>query len=299
MTLAKLEHQAVDSIGQQESLDTIGKTLAQSLDTIYAAGGPLGQQVEDALHGKWLGHPLHPVLVEIPIGAWTVVQVLDLIEAMGGDRSLAPGADAALAVGLAGALGAAATGLTDWKDSDGETKRVGLVHGMINLGATALYGLSLLARRRNQRGAGRQLALLGYGLSMAGAYLGGDMVYRQRLGTNHAEALDAPRFRAVLAEAELAEGETRLVEVDDVPLMLTRQEGKIYALGNVCSHLGGPLNEGEIDACSVRCPWHGSRFALEDGKPLEGPSTYAQPAYETRVRAGQIELRRLENGSMG
>jgi nitrite reductase/ring-hydroxylating ferredoxin subunit/uncharacterized membrane protein len=297
MTLSKLEHQAVDAIGKQESLDAVGDAVQQALERLYESGGAAGQQIEDALHGKWLGHPLHPVLVEIPIGAWTVVQVLDVIEALGGNRQLAPGADAALAVGLAGALGAAATGLTDWKDSSGEVKRVGLVHGIINVGATAFYGLSLLARRQNKRGAGRQLALLGYGLSLAGAYLGGDMVYRQRMGVNHAAGPDTDGFRAVFDDAALAEGEARVVELEGLPLLLTRREGRLFALANTCSHLGGPLADGEFDACSVRCPWHGSRFALDDGRVLEGPSTYSQPAYETRVRAGKIELRKLENGA--
>ena len=58
-----------------------------------------------------------------------------------------------------------------------------------------------------------------------------------------------------------------------------------------CAHLGGPLSEGELQEDSVVCPWHGSSFALEDGRVQDGPSAYSQPCLQTRVRKGQIEVR--------
>ena len=73
--------------------------------------------------------------------------------------------------------------------------------------------------------------------------------------------------------------------------MLIRRAGRIYALADSCAHLGGPLSEGQVDGLSIRCPWHGSRFDLEEGGVLEGPSTFPQPCFEIRVRAGQIEVR--------
>ena len=75
-----------------------------------------------------------------------------------------------------------------------------------------------------------------------------------------------------------------------VPVVLVRRAGRIYALSASCAHLGGPLSEGSVDDVGIRCPWHGSRFALEDGRILEGPSAFAQPCLNVRVRDGRIEL---------
>ena len=65
----------------------------------------------------------------------------------------------------------------------------------------------------------------------------------------------------------------------------------IYALGELCSHLAGPLADGEVTDCSLACPWHGSRFNLRDGQVLDGPATYPQPTFETRIKEGQIQVR--------
>jgi nitrite reductase/ring-hydroxylating ferredoxin subunit/uncharacterized membrane protein len=296
MDLAKHTHKVVDTIGQKEGLDAPAETLQQALNELYDAGGPAGQQIENVLHGVPLGHPLHPVVITIPIGAWTVTQVCDLLESTTGDRGYAKAADTALAVGLAGAVASAASGMTDWKDIDGEARRIGLVHGLLNVAATGLYVGSLLLRQRNARGAGRQLALLGYGLVMASGFLGGELVYRKHIGVSFANDSDIPdEYSAVLNEDELREGELRRVEVNESPVMLARQNGQIYAMAERCSHLGGPLADGQLEEGSVRCPWHGSRFALEDGRVLEGPSAFPQPCLAVRVRAGKIEVRASES----
>jgi nitrite reductase/ring-hydroxylating ferredoxin subunit/uncharacterized membrane protein len=287
-----LPHQAVETLGRQEWLDSTGDALQQAVTGVYESAGPVGQTTKNALHGVWLGHALHPALTDIPLGAWTVTLALDLLESVGGRRDLAPGADAALVVGLAGAAGAAVTGLTDWSATDGPARRVGLVHGMMNAGVTGLYALSLLARRRGDRANGHRLAMLGYGLSMASAYLGGHLVMAQRIGVDHAAADDAPHtFTAVLPLAELPEGQPHRVEVEGQPVLLVRRGERIFALAERCAHLGGPLAEGSLEGDSIRCPWHGSRFDLASGCVLEGPSALPQPRFDVRVREGQIELR--------
>jgi nitrite reductase/ring-hydroxylating ferredoxin subunit len=73
--------------------------------------------------------------------------------------------------------------------------------------------------------------------------------------------------------------------------MLVRAGGRIHALANTCSHLGGPLCEGTLHEGGVVCPWHGSRFDLETGEVLDGPAVFPAPRFETRVRDGRIELR--------
>jgi nitrite reductase/ring-hydroxylating ferredoxin subunit/uncharacterized membrane protein len=292
MDLAKSSHQVVDTIGRQEALDGPAEGLQKALNGIYDAGGPAGQQIENVLHGTPLGHPLHPILITIPVGAWTVTQICDLIEGITGNEQYQQAADTSLTIGLVGALASAVSGMTDWKDIDGEARRIGLVHGMLNSVAAGLYAGSLMLRQRNARGAGRQLALLGYSLVMLSGYLGGELVYRKHIGVSFANDSELPgEYNAVLNENELAEGELRRVEVNDSPVVLARQNGQVYALAERCAHLGGPLADGQLEEGSIRCPWHGSRFALEDGRVIEGPSAYPQPCLAVRIREGKIEVR--------
>jgi nitrite reductase/ring-hydroxylating ferredoxin subunit len=78
--------------------------------------------------------------------------------------------------------------------------------------------------------------------------------------------------------------------------VLVRRGDRIHALVESCAHLGGPLSEGSVEGGAIRCPWHGSLFALEDGRVLEGPSSFPQPCFEVRVREGQIEVRPRAGG---
>lgn len=291
------ENTAIDLITRQDWLDAAGDRVQPAILNAFEAGGEAGQEIKNFLHGTWLGHPLHPVITDVPIGAWTTAAVLDGLELMG-EKKFAPGADAAIAVGLAGAVGAAVTGITDWTGTTKERRKIGLMHGLLNSGAAVLYATSLVLRRReNSRKTAIGLSMLGYGIAGAAAYLGGHLVYGEQVGVDHtATAQEPPRdFVAVLPENELSENTLKCARADGVAVMLARLNGNIYALANTCSHLGGPLCEGEIIGDSVRCPWHGSRFSLEDGSVIDGPSTYRQPSFETRVQNGQIEVRMPKN----
>jgi nitrite reductase/ring-hydroxylating ferredoxin subunit len=97
----------------------------------------------------------------------------------------------------------------------------------------------------------------------------------------------------VLAETELSDNELRRVDADGMPVLLVRRGMRIYAIAETCSHLGGPLSEGKLQDTTVKCPWHGSCFSLENGRVVNGPSVHAQPVLEVRVRDGQIEVRGL------
>jgi nitrite reductase/ring-hydroxylating ferredoxin subunit len=170
--------------------------------------------------------------------------------------------------------------------------RIGLVHGTLNLSATILYAVSLAQRRSGARIGARGTALAGYLVASLAAYLGGDMVYRDQIGVNHNHPIWTPlKFAPVLAEAELQEGDPRRVEIGERRIVLVRAGGRIYALAERCSHLGGPLADGMLEDGCIQCPRHGSRFALADGRPIDGPATIPQPTFETRVRNGQIEVR--------
>jgi nitrite reductase/ring-hydroxylating ferredoxin subunit/uncharacterized membrane protein len=291
------EKTAMNLIDKQQWLDDAGDALQPSVIKAYEAGGDAGQKVKNFMHGTWLGHPLHPVITDVPVGAYTATAVLDSLELAGHDKYSA-GADVTLAVGLAGALGSAVTGLTDWSGTTGRSRKVGLVHGMLNLGATALYATSFFMRKnKGSRGTAITLAMVGYGISAVAAYLGGHLVFGEQIGVDHtATAAEYPAdFVAVLAENELGENSMRCVKAGEIPVLLAKKNGKIFAIANTCSHLGGPLNEGALlENCKVRCPWHGSVFSLEDGSVVNGPATEPQPKFEVRLNNRQIEVRKAD-----
>lgn len=291
---------AIEIIKKQDWLEPIAGRLQPSVATTLEPGGAIGPKAAKILHGTWLGHPLHAVLTDVPIGSWTAGAVLDLLEEATGRRSIGRGADTAITVGVVGAAAAAVTGLADWsKIGGGQPRRIGLVHGLLNSAAVACYVTSLCFRRNHSRRTGRQLALLGYIISSVSAYLGGHLVYKEKLGVDHSAEFSAPKdFVPVLAEAELPEQQLRRVEADGMPVLLVRRDRHIYAIADTCAHLGGPLSEGKLENDTVRCPWHGSCFSLANGQVLEGPSVHAQPVLDVRVRDGQIELRRSGHGAL-
>ena len=280
------------AVDQQEALERLSEQIQPLVRDAFKSAGPVGREVKNILHGTWLGHPLHPALTAVPLGAWTAALALDAMESISGRKELGAGADAAIAIGLVGAAGAAVTGLTDWSEINGRARKVGLLHGLLNVGATALYTTSLVLRRKHKRNAGIGFAMLGYAVSNASAYLGGHLVFGEQIGVNHAAAQEMPKeFVPVLADAELREGEMKRVEAGGVPVLLVRREGAVCALAHTCSHLGGPLSEGKLEGDVVQCPWHGSRFNVRDGSVVDGPATFPQPCFEARVHEGQIEVR--------
>jgi nitrite reductase/ring-hydroxylating ferredoxin subunit/uncharacterized membrane protein len=282
----------IQIINRQDWLEPLADRLQSTLSKTATAAGPAGQRIEDMLHGRWLGHPLHPALVNLPLGAWSVAAALDAIEEVGGNRALGSGADAAIGLGLVGALGAVITGIADWRHTDGRARRVGLAHGLLNTGALALYTTSLILRRFQARRAGRGVAALGYAVANIAAYLGGHLVFHEQIGVDHIADQQPPQvFVPVLSAAELPENTLRRVTAVGMPVLLLRRGDRIYAIAETCSHLGGPLAEGTCEDLSVICPWHGSRFSLESGAVLNGPSIYPQLCFETRIQGGYIEVR--------
>ena len=289
----------VEVIRKQNWLEPVAEWLQPSVAAALGRGGAIGPNVANFLHGKWLGHPFHVVLTDVPIGSWTAAAVLDALEEKTGSRAIGRGADIAIKVGLAGAAAAAITGLADWsKIGGGQARRVGLVHALLNVTATGCYITSLCFRGNRLRRAGRQMAWLGFLVSNVSAYLGGHLVYSEQIGVDHTSSLSPPEeFVPVLTEGELGENQLRRVDAGGMPVLLVRRSQRIYAIAETCSHLGGPLSEGRLEDFSVRCPWHGSCFSLEDGRVLEGPAVHAQPVLEVRIRDGQIEVRRARRQS--
>jgi nitrite reductase/ring-hydroxylating ferredoxin subunit/uncharacterized membrane protein len=249
--------------------------------------------LHDALDGTWLGTPLHPALTDVPVGAWTAAFGLDGVSALGGSRAVANAADWALAVGIVGALPAAVTGTSDWRDLTGEERRIANVHALLNVAGLTLHVASLIQRTRGRRNAGRALSAAGLAFSGTAAHLGGELSYGYGVRVNQNFAASRPaEFTPVLDQAEVQGDAMRTVELDGTTVLIARNAaGQICAIANTCSHLGGPLDEGSREGDVVTCPWHGSRFDICTGRVIEGPAVFPQPRYEARVASGQIELR--------
>jgi nitrite reductase/ring-hydroxylating ferredoxin subunit/uncharacterized membrane protein len=268
--------------------DAIQPPLNRLLEGDDAAHRPL----KDVLHGTFLGHPLHPLLTDIPIGAWTVAAACDGLEILG-VRRYRDAADVAIVIGALGAVGAAASGLADWSDTKDEPQRVGMLHALLNGAALTSYVASLIARRSGGRRFGIAAAFAGYGLMSLAGYLGGELSFGLQLGVKHTVIpVDPPAdFVRVLDESELTVGVMQPAVVAAIPLLVTQFEREVHAVSGACTHRGAPLAEGTQDGHCVRCPWHGSRFSLEDGHVVEGPATFALAAFDTRVAAGTISVR--------
>ena len=244
------------------------------------------------LHGTWLGHPVHAAITDVPVGAWTAALVMDSVDALAPGLGFRAGADAAVGIGLAGATVAALTGLTDWSATDGKARKIGLVHGLLNIAAFGLFAGSWAMRKVGRRDEARALGALGFMGVLGSAWLGGNLAYSQQIGSDHTIGQQFPDvFTPVLPEGELAEGSLRRVDVNGSRILLARRNGRIHAIAEVCSHLGGPLAEGEFTGTEVHCPWHGSCFSVEDGRVIHGPATHPQPCLEARVCEGRVEIR--------
>ncbi|WP_167760969.1 Rieske 2Fe-2S domain-containing protein [Geodermatophilus sp. DF01_2] len=294
MSVRTLLERAVGTVERWQVLDAPGYQVEHAISLTFLLSGRYARRLQDVLHGVWLGHPLHPFLVAVPIGSWGAAAVLDGLDAAGrGGPGTGQAARAVIRLGVAGAVASAATGLTDWQHAHDEARRVGLVHGTLNGTALALYTWSLADRTRGRATRARLTAAAGYAVVLASGYLGGVLSYRHRLGVDHSESRRDPRrFTPVAEVADLTEGRPVGVYVDGVPLVLVATGGEVRAVGGRCPHLGGPLGEGWLHRGELVCPWHGSRFHLDTGEPAQGPSTAPLPCYDTRIHDGRVEVRR-------
>jgi nitrite reductase/ring-hydroxylating ferredoxin subunit/uncharacterized membrane protein len=270
------------------SLDRPADGVAALISKAIAPG-----RLKDAASGTWLGHPLHPLLVSLPIGAWSWATVLDLTT-----LKHSPAARKLIGWGLLAAIPTAAAGGSDWVDTSGAERRVGLVHAVGAWLSIGLYASSWRARRSGKNG-GRLLAVAGGTTLAATGYLGGHLTYGYGVGVDTTAFQSGPQEWTDLgSEAEVGEGTLTQFRVADTALMVTRRDGQIYVLADRCSHRGGPLSEGDLDGDCVVCPWHGSAFSVKDGAVRGGPASLAQPAYEVRSHGGTVQVRRGENRSL-
>ncbi|MEH1164668.1 Rieske 2Fe-2S domain-containing protein [Micromonospora sp. CPCC 205539] len=274
-------------VEQASELDRTGDRLQR-----VVLGTLRPRRLRDLLHGVTLGHPLHPSMVQVPVGAWISAAVLDL---MPGQRRPAT---VLVGLGTVSAIPAAVAGLNDWAALSREQRRVGLVHAATNTVGVVIYAGSLAARLYGRHGIGRALGMLGLSTVSLGAYVGGHLAYKQGAQVNQS----VPELNRIsegwhsLAEMDSLPQRTLVTrEVDDVSVILYRHGDEVTVMLERCPHQGGPLGEGEVQemdghACVV-CPWHGSAFRLNGGEVMQGPSGNDQQILPTRIQDGVLQTR--------
>ncbi len=275
-------------------VSTFDKAIEPARTAVQAVLKP--GAVKDALHGTWLGHPLHPVLVQVPVGSWASAGLLDAIP------PLRPAATVLIGTGVAMSVPAALSGAADWSEQEVGVRRLGALHAVANTVALGLYVGSLAARARGRGTLGRVLAYAGLGVATGSAAVGGHMSYAQSSGASHA----ATAARSLTSDwidlgplDDLPEGRPTLRTGTGsgvaVPLAAVRRGARVDVFVGACSHLSGPLYEGTIEevrghTCLV-CPWHDSAFDLEKGEPRRGPAANPQEKLEVRMDAGHVMAR--------
>ena len=277
----------MNKIEQNAALDPVGDRLQRAVQSTLR-----GQRVRDLLHGVWLGHPLHPAMVQVPVGAWISAAVLDLLP---GQRRAAT---TLVGLGTVSALPAAVAGLNDWAALARDQRRVGLVHAASNSVALVFYAGSLAARMRGRHGMGRALAYLGLSAASAGAYIGGHLAYKQ--GAQVSQSISelhrmTDEWKAIADLATLPQRELITREVDDVSVILYRHGDDVTVMLERCPHQSGPLGEGDVQEIDghtcVVCPWHGSAFRLNGGEVVHGPAANDQQLLPTRVVDGILQTK--------
>ncbi|MGH7763249.1 MAG: Rieske 2Fe-2S domain-containing protein [Candidatus Dormibacteraceae bacterium] len=275
-------------------LDRIGEPLQRAVGAFYMALGAPGRAVKNVMHGTTiLGHPLHPAITDVPMGAWTAGIVADWLFVSTG-RIPAVAGDLALGVGVGAAVVAAIAGYTDFHETDGQERRTATLHGLTMTTVLVIETASLALRLwvPGARMGAIILSTAGWLLATVGAYVGGYLTFGIGSAVNHNAFTGGPAdYVKVGTRNDFREGEMKRVDAGGLPVVILRRIGLLYAIGAVCSHAGGPLDEGKVEGSVVTCPWHGSTFCFDDGRVMDGPATFPQPPLKVRERGGIVEVK--------
>jgi nitrite reductase/ring-hydroxylating ferredoxin subunit/uncharacterized membrane protein len=286
----------------------LGRYVTRAVDAQSRWSRPLGdfnhrwlaalfhpiRPVQNFLNGSWLGHPVHAVVTDVPIGAMTVSIIADVI----GQPVVA---DVSLLLGVLAMVASAVTGAADYTEVDGTARNRATVHSVIMVVALVLYVISLAIRSGSpaDRLAPILISLVAYLLLSLGAAIGGDLVYL--IGTHvnrHAwRGAGAKWLKLELGDlADIPEGGPTKLKAGINELAVVREGDRILAVHAQCAHAGGPLAEGTLVGGVIECPWHGSRYRMADGHNVRGPAMYDQPAYDVRrAEGGGWEVRRQQS----
>jgi nitrite reductase/ring-hydroxylating ferredoxin subunit/uncharacterized membrane protein len=260
--------------------------------------GPL----KTLLHGTWpLKHPLHPAVTDLTVGAYIIVVALDVYYLVTSDAGLTRATDFVLVVALLSSVVAILSGLTDWNETFGEERRTGMLHGLLMVVVNVGFVTSLWLRvggGSDLRTPAIAVAMVALVLLLVASYLGGEMVFGYGTEVNRQAWAEAPtKWELLDVPAKRLEDRKPIVAKTKkgFAIFLVQLDGKVYAMGNTCTHAGGPLNEGKWvggDRCEIECPWHASRFCAKDGDVRGGPATFPQVRIQAREHdSGFIEVR--------
>ena len=279
---------------RQNWMDAWSDFIQNLVGWSYGVLGRPGRTLKNLAYGVWpLGHPLHPAMTDVPLGAWTAAVILGYVSLVWPALPAVAGV-AALAVGVVVALATVVTGYTDFHDTYGLERRAGLLHGLTQSVATLVMVVSLAVSilAPGARGTALAIATVGLGIVLFGAFVGGDLTFRFGTMVNRHAFTEFPSewFDAGASE-DFHEGTLTLAHAGNVPVLVVRRSGTLYAIANTCSHAGGPLNEGKLDGDIVTCPWHGTRFCIRNGAVKGGPGTFAQPVFAVQEESGKVRLK--------
>jgi nitrite reductase/ring-hydroxylating ferredoxin subunit/uncharacterized membrane protein len=283
-----------DVVRRQDWTEAWSDAIQKAIAATYRSMGPPGRFLKSVAHGTLiLRHPLHPALTDVPLGAWTVAVIADYVAHFGGVAESA--GDIALAVGLAVAVFVLITGYTDFNETFALERRYAFLHGLSMTVVFAVDAASLGLRWW----AGEGLHPLAVGLStgawallLAGAWLGGHVVFGIGTGVNREAFLEGPEdWVDAGPAADVPADGMHAVDAGGMRVLLVRDRGQICALADVCAHAGGPLHEGTLQDGVVTCPWHGSRFRVRDGRVVGGPATFDQLRLDITEAGGRLQVK--------
>lgn len=281
-------------------LDGFANVFGAIVGGLYRVPGT--RPLKTLMHGTWpLHHPLHPAVTDLTVGGYITLAALDVYYLVTSDAALMRATDFVLVLTLLSSLVAILSGLTDWNDTFGEERRTGMLHGLLMVVASLGFVTSLWLRvgaEPDLRQTAIVISMIALAVLLVASYLGGDMVFGYGTQVNRqAWAKPPSKWERVDVSAKSLEDRKPVVATTKAgfAVFLVRLDEKIYAMGNTCTHAGGPLNEGKWvgdDRCEIECPWHASRFCVKDGDLRGGPATFPEVRLETREDdKGFLEVR--------
>ena len=261
------------------------------------------------LQGRSVGHPIHPLLIHFPIGAFVLLVFSDLVALAHGGTGLA--ADVSmllLLIGIVSGVLASIFGLADFQSirRDSEAKRIATEHAILNALALFIYGVSFLVRYDEAHlvsGVSFFIEMVAFLTLSFSGYLGGELVYSHGVGVGRhrrqtempAETIEAEAsgddYVPVCSADDIGEGESRRAEVGGTILVIVRHAGELFAFQEFCTHRQGPLSEGTYANRQVTCPWHCSSFDMKSGAVKSGPAKEPIKVFPVHVSStGQVEV---------
>ncbi len=283
-----------DMLDRADVFQQLSHDLAQVLHNFVLNQGENFRNLTDIVHGKQIGHPLHPILTDITVTSWTLGLLFDILSFTTRIKMFEKTGDYLTGIGTMSAIPTALAGILDYSTIKKKSSQYGATHGILNGIAMFWYLRSLKSRLGGNKFSATIFSILGLSFAMSGAWLGGELVYRHKIGVNHAPESNLNEWTATITVDDLSENEPMRVEANDEPILLFRQGDVISAISAVCSHAGGPLEQGKVmDSVCIECPWHQSVFDMRTGVIVHSPATTPQPQYAVRINNGKVEVKQI------